>query len=119
MTRTRESLVTNAASAPGLLDVRCCCQPQKLLGWLPAPEGGRSRRFVLRSPYPSGQRWTDGAEEPTAIPINEVRLDVCEFFDAPKNGDGSRPPWRDTQEAYKAEGVPLETLRLIPGFIEA
>jgi hypothetical protein len=37
-----------------LLEVRCCCQPQKLLGWLPGPDDARKGMKCCFSIKPAG-----------------------------------------------------------------
>lgn len=76
-------------------EVRCCCQPQKLLGWVElANFQSRSYTFSLRVP---GERSFD-----------YLSLQLCPFI----NENGRQ------YLAFKADGVPLETLRRIPSFIE-
>jgi hypothetical protein len=39
--------VRRAASHHGRLEVRCCCQPEKLLGSLPVPDGVREGQTLV------------------------------------------------------------------------
>lgn len=74
-------------------EVRCCCEPQILLGWLPGPDA----RQITYPLLPMTRR-----------NISSINLPVDTFNDG-----------RRHYKAIKADGVPLETLRKIPGFIEA
>lgn len=77
------------------LEVRCCCDASKLLGTLPAPSGDAWEKvFAVPSSTLFGS---------LSLPIGQYRPSV--------DGDWVR--------AYKADGVSIETLRKIPGFIEA
>lgn len=84
------------------LEVRCCCQPQKLRGWLDVPEhavkNGGVAVFPLRTP--PNARWD--------APFETVRLEVARMVKGTKD-------WL----AVKSEDLPLETLRRIHGFVEA
>lgn len=75
-----------------MLEVRCCCTPDKLLGWLPAPQYGRAQKFLLRGESPLGF----------------LRLEVCRFS-----------YFGRIHNAFKAESVDISVLRQIPQFIEA
>lgn len=72
-----------------LLEVRCCCQPQKLLGWLPVPDARRKSVSF-------------GA---VVLPIDQINCEVA----------GVEVSYR----AVKADGAPLDLLRGIPQFKEA
>lgn len=79
-------------------EVRCCCTPRKLLGWLEVPTLDADRVvFWLRFAM---DRWED--------PPRRIELPIAEFIDERK----------ERRRAIKAEGVPIELLRRIPGFIE-
>lgn len=96
------------------VEVRCCCNAAKLLGTLPLPDNARTWAFpVMRESNANFVR--AAARGPL---VDKVILELA--------------PWRDelidpvTQrftviggEALKADGIPIETLRRIPGFIEA
>lgn len=89
-----------------LMEVRCCCQPQKLLGYLPVIEGQTRMRYVLRPTEPDdGQRF------------QQIELRLGAFNDARMNEAGDVV--RDTHLALKAEDIPIEVLRRIPSFVEA
>lgn len=87
-------------------EVRCCCTPTKLLGWLEWPDESRiEMRFQLCDSILSA---VIGPRYPIASAVEEIRL-VLDYY-WPKAGKGYM--------AVKAEGVPLETLRRIPSFKE-
>ena len=79
------------------MDVRCCCQPQKVLGSLPVP-----------NPVLSGQCVTYYRTTITDS-IETLTLPVATLYS--RRGGMTL--------ALKAEGVTLETLRTIPEFVEA
>jgi hypothetical protein len=76
-----------------MIEVRCCCQPRKLLGYLdiPTPRAGH-----IVFPLP-GERGFDS-----------LSLPVATFQD--ENGN--------RYKAIKSEETPIETLRRLPCFIE-
>jgi hypothetical protein len=83
------------------LEVRCCCQPRKVLGWLEVPEHqvreGNSVRFTIPPTWrPERVLLADTIALPVAT-ITEYGRD-----------------WL----AFKAEGAPVERLRKLPGFME-
>lgn len=93
------------------IDIRCCCAPGKLLGSLPVRDDTRAGevvRFVVMKPrtYAAPDRNRVAAQS-----VPEVSLTVEAFTDL----SGAHPKFGI---ALKAEGVTVETLRRIPGFIE-
>jgi hypothetical protein len=96
------------------MEVRCCCSPRKLLGTLPVPDltdAGTSVEFSVMQPRVNFNHWRD--ESVTRAPANRHLTLQAENFQA---SDGDQMV---AGIALKAEGVPVETLRRIPGFIEA
>jgi len=93
------------------VEVRCCCVPQKLLGWLDVePERIVVGNVVQFRTPPSAGPVTflhEGFETFRLEPGERVALPVA----AISSGTAS---WL----ALKSEETPLETLRRIPGFIE-
>lgn len=100
------------------LEVRCCCQPQKLLGWLPVPASvelgvGVVVQFTVRE---RGVEWTldrRSAEDERpftfrTVPAEHISLPVARV-------DTGHSTWL----AFKSEETPLVQLRRIPGFVEA
>lgn len=87
------------------LEVRSCCQPQKLLGWLEAPDDAHVGMVRLFPVYPLGRIVGNGE----SLYLDIVTLPIAAFY-SPAEGE---------RLAYKSEETPLEQLRLIPGFIEA
>jgi hypothetical protein len=105
------------------LEVRCCCQPQLLLGWLPVPDAcelrvGEVCRYVAherlhRWPVRDGQLSIEQVRRSTA---EVVAFEIREWHgpDLPVAGG----PW-STRLALRAEGVELDTLRRIRVFVES
>lgn len=101
------------------LEVRCCCQPRKLLGWLEVADDYRhSATFVIG---PDTIERIDVSEISNdwrssvvgrVIPGDSITLAIAEIG-LVENGVTAR------YRALKADGVPIERLRLIPGFEEA
>jgi len=96
------------------LEVRCCCQPRKLLGWLPVPIGvqpgpGVEVMFTVEQPRVEleGLRF-DERVRVRHIPGRRVTLPMAEWR------EGSEP----RRLAFKSEETPVEDLRRIPGFSE-
>ena len=80
------------------LEVRCCCKPKKLLGWMEVSEDsvrGRCLRFIVPP------KWNGPAI------FEAVDLEIADYFDGEKH-----------YTALKDNEVPLKTLRLIPSFTE-
>lgn len=85
------------------LEVRCCCQPRRLLGWVEVPDPNAPRVRLLRlNPLITAGPLTTELSQVIELPI--------ETMDAP-----GRRPWR----AVKAEGLRVEDLRTVFGFTEA
>lgn len=88
-------------------EVRCCCQPQKLVGWLDVPE----HMGVFTLPLHSFDY------EEQAVRTETIKLVIDVYAPAAicdQDGFYSLP---DPYKAIKAEDVPIETLKRIPGFI--
>lgn len=93
------------------IDVRCCCRPKKLLGTVPVPDAhGDRHTFSLMQPrvhdFTAARLKVGAGTSPRSI-----TLPIDSFVDM----SGCHPKYG---LAVKAEGVAIETLRLIPGFIE-
>lgn len=86
-------------------EVRCCCIPQKLLGYLHAPNNVSEWRWAVKQSMP----WTRilHADQMTT-PITHIKLPIALIY----LGERCYP-------AIKAEGVEIDTLRNIVGFEEA
>jgi hypothetical protein len=97
-----------------MMEVRCCCQPRKLLGWLPVVDRlraeGRGVRFVI-PPQFAGGRMTD---------VQVVNLPIAMFVSSQcvSTADGIEDV-SDRHLALKSEETPIEILRRIPGFQDA
>lgn len=94
------------------VEVRCCCQPKRLLGWLPVDElkiwEGSKVRFLVAP--------ARTFRELGAAPISELAVSTLELpilTACLPDADGGR------RLALKSEETPIETLRRIPGFVEA
>jgi len=89
-----------------VIEVRCCCQPEKLLGWLPTPDrlycGGRVTYVI--PPRVDGPVLRGFTIQPAAVVVFEVAMVRA----------------KDSSEwlALKGDETPLELLRRIPGFQE-
>ena len=106
------------------MEVRCCCQPKKLPGWLDVPVGAQEYKFILvdvdrvairdqrpRSPDPflhpplcRQPEYFDRyfTHKTIVLPVAEISLYPGVYH-----------------RALKSEETPIETLRMIPGFVEA
>ncbi len=96
------------------IEVRCCCQPQKLLGTLPVPDLtklGDRVGFVMMKPSTRSIEAIQASAKRMSAP-SKVELPIESFADM----TGSHPKY---SIAVKAEGMTVAQLRLIPGFIEA
>lgn len=94
------------------VEVRCCCQPARLLGTLPIPDNAQSWSYPVckASRVTSPQallRAASAGAKPETLTLELQKFAVIV--------DGRSV----TGIALKADGVPLEKLRRIPGFIEA
>ncbi len=93
-----------SVAQPGELEVRCCCQPQKLLGFITVEPGATFVQRALIVDPPSGF-----ASMFSVAPVaceKQVRLPVQEIY----TDTGRR------YRAVKAEGVSLDVLLRVPGF---
>lgn len=98
------------------VEVRCCCEPQELLGTLPSFD---KVRIGERVTFPVMKPRT---RVPTRGPLNVNPLAISLQLLAWRNEKRCALTGEIVLEdgvAFKADGVPIETLRLIPGFIEA
>lgn len=101
------------------MEVRCCCQATKVLGTVPVPEAMLKQRLVILPlmgvpgqglPYSKLEfevaTWAEIRPDPEVDPhLYDLQTGVGYI--------------RETGVALKHEGVTVETLRRIPGFIEA
>jgi hypothetical protein len=90
------------------IEVRCCCQPQKLLGWLPVDPKDVRRGAVIKFIIPPFATFP-ADETVTVTPLARVALPVEHFH---PGGFASYYP------ALKSEETPIEVLGRIPGFVE-
>lgn len=94
------------------LEVRCCCQPQLLLGWLDMPSNVEVREGAQVVFHARAKWQVSVLTDPpcTITPAARVVLTVSLFSDPAHN---SLPHF-----ALKSEETPLEVLRRIDRFIE-
>lgn len=97
------------------IEVRCCCVPKKLLGWLEAPEELVFEGSVLSFRIPP--RCFQPVGQPLVFErAIDVRLPVAMFeagyLGQLLSGGGER------HLALKSEETPIELLRRVPGFVE-
>jgi hypothetical protein len=79
--------------------VRCCCKPEKVLGWLHLPPG------VHMVQVPEACGWSSGQEVPRESPKRH-RVELREYRD-----DYGRREW-----VVYAEGRPLDFWMTLSGF---
>lgn len=103
MIRPDGSVAVIARKTPNRLPVRCCCNPSKLLGWLPVPIG-IGIGWGTRISYPIQ------GEGDTA---NVITLEVGKYAERDHPRDEPR-----TELAIMSGDNPIEVFRLIPGFAE-
>lgn len=97
------------------MEVRCCCQPKKLLGWLDVPKGARSFKVAIMELNQSALRahFSDGCVNTDQFVDRYCTPRIVELPIATIVNEGR------TYKAIKSEETPIETLRMISGFAEA
>jgi hypothetical protein len=85
-------------------EVRCCCRPDKLLGWLGWPAVATSIEFTLRGAVPC--RFT-----PAGVVTAKDRIRLA--LKTVTHPDGRK------YAVVNADGLPVETLRRVSGFVDA
>lgn len=90
------------------LEVRCCCEPGKLLGYLPVHENVKERE-AIRYSYLDLEYVSESETTKTNATVHHVNLTVARFYD--KQNDIE-------YLAIKDNGVSIEILRKISGFEE-
>jgi hypothetical protein len=83
------------------INVRCCCNPELIYGTLPWNENGYRVRFNKLKPFKPYAQFNPNED----IEAIELEVDVC-YVDGMK------------ELAYRSNDIPIETFRLLPGFIE-
>lgn len=86
-----------------IFEVRCCCQPQQILGYLPVPDSAKTSVTYALSHQLGG--WPE-----------QIRFDLAEIVESYMNEYGDTV--HDRHLAIKAEGITLETLKRIGSFSE-
>jgi hypothetical protein len=83
------------------LEVRCCCAPKQLLGWLPADSNREYVCFALSDPLDRSYKSVVKAPETVLLPIREIFV-----------------PEKGYYYAISSDETPVEKLRRIPEFVE-
>lgn len=91
-----------------MVEVRCCCQPKKLLGYVEVPEDAVRSGNTYMFPVRAVVEHLIPNDSLAVIKTEVVNLPIAELFT-----NGGR------RLAFKSEETPIETLRRIPGFVEA
>ena len=97
-------------------EVRCCCRPEKLVGWLEMPE---REKGVFTVPLVAVNYWdasSNGRLEALRLEVDILSTAAVNIADLLHENDEFLPKITG-YKAIKAEDVPIETLKRIPGFI--
>lgn len=98
-----------------LVEVRCCCQPVKLLGWINLPLETVMRRgsvsFVALEEAPR----VFGMSRDERCATQVISLPFADYINDFRHRDKHGRPV--AHPALKSNDYPLETLRKIPGFV--
>lgn len=89
----------------GMLEVRCCCVPEKLLGYLPNQLGDWGV-FPLKGVAD----WVPSERLSLWDSDKQIRIPIARFRPHPTRGSPDR-------YAYKAEGITLDELKKVVGFV--
>lgn len=92
--------------------VRCCCQPQKILGWLELPEGLPSGYEITMATVPPLRL----ADFPCASAVDPAAMPAINFEKIRLRSYGRPGQW---EIAVYSDDRPIEFWRKVPGFIEA
>jgi hypothetical protein len=101
------------------VEVRCCCQPTKILGWLPVPRlvqfaEGQEFSWIRDRP----RQVTRGPEPPlekSSVQVLRLRLRAMGSSTIDEYGIAHR----EAKLALYSEDTPIEVLRQVREFIEA
>lgn len=92
----------NSRSDYETLEVRCCCVPEKLLGWIEVPINARNIRLAFAPPmhpiFGEDMDMVFGASKNVDLPIEKINIDGRQY------------------RAIKAEGLEKKDLMRFPGF---
>lgn len=95
-----------------LMEVRCCCDPGKLLGYLPVPKTlqrpGTQVAFTPRTSIAS-----HFVPRTSPVPDYTVRLVVATFYDSTPDG------WPRSSLVLKSMDFPLDVLRTLANWKDA
>lgn len=98
------------------LAVRCCCDPARLLGYLQVPDNVEVRDGEIVGFVAKPEASVEAALEDAWVVTLRVDLTIATW---------SRPVrrfgewWDHSDLAWKSNDTPIETLRRLPGFVEA
>ena len=109
------------------LEVRCCCQPQKMLGWLNVSTENLKEEMCLHLPLepdPFDIPDCHLSDMPTSIRFkaqNEHCVLRIRQLNPPSKRNPTDPFYVEPPSylAISAEEVPMHTLKRIKGFVEA
>lgn len=94
------------------LEVRCCCQPQKLLGYLQVSPNELACGYIRRAKLTAAAFSTPESFAPEAVNVEIVTLPIA-YIIPPRSG------WERAYKAVKAEGKTPEELRHLQGWEDA
>jgi hypothetical protein len=94
-------------------EVRCCCMPQKVLGWYPLPVHITNFRLPLLAR--ENRLWLGAAPRPNDT-FTEVHLQVRDVHVGYPYGQHGQP---EIRRAIYSEDQGIEFWRRVRGFVEA
>jgi hypothetical protein len=97
------------------MEVRCCCEANKLIGTLPVPDAARLGQTINFPVMKERTRVASAAvlRRPPSKP-QSISMPIHAIVYFPTLSDRG-----DAYAALAADGVAIEVLRRVPGFIEA
>lgn len=101
------------------IEVRCCCQPRRLLGWLPYSgplEAGRLVYFRAAPRFSPTTLSLRPGYDPAILEGFDPSIDVALPLAEVRHGFPREGDYR-TWLAFKSEETPIAVLRRIPGFV--
>lgn len=106
------------------LEVRCCCRPDALLGWLPVSDRLAFKGAVLRLPLkpvqPTGwgrSPWP-GDDAGDALPSSQAAPAAAMAVLSVDRLGSPYGPGTGSILAVRSDDTPLDVLRRVPGFTE-
>ena len=105
------------------LEVRCCCDPDKLIGWVGVPDPLADSTIVpLRCEMPDSPPSADEPQprETLVLEIANLSHSVITMLARDNGAVFFSHPWEPHYyRAVKSNDLPIETWRRVPGFEEA